>query len=744
MMSTSVILRDKLAFGLIFALAAALLLLAAAPAAADTTSWNVLTGAGYLSSHDAHSSYPDSGESELTDGVYASNLLADPAWQGRYGQTEYSFVIDMGSERFLQSFKANFFKYTGAAVYAPLEVEFHYSQDGYNYTEACSVGEQGASVDVTAVMYSCSAAEPFSASHLKLVVRSAPDTWSFIDEWEAITPEFHEPKLSGAFLQPQLGDTWTDTEWDNEFRYMQEVGMGHLILQWSADSGDMTAVYPTSLPGFTQSTSRDVVGKALEMGDTYGFDIYIGLQLNHEWFGKYANDVSWLSGEADIAVDLVGELWDLYGDHESFKGWYLSFEVDNYNLPTPTEWQRMVDFYDEIIAAIDAESPGLPVMIAPFYNAKNPLVGLQPSGWQTMWEYILSRTDIDIIALQDGVGVDHATTGDLAAWFAATKAAIDNASPGTELWSDTETLNLDFQPMDLQMVLDDMLAVEDYVTNFTSFSFNHYISPQQVNPLYYATYKEYVLTGEMDDTAPSAPTSLSASAVDSMTISLSWSASSDDTGVVGYKIYRNSELVYTGYSAATSFVDGQLEPGTHYTYQVLAFDAAGNESALSSSASATTPAGTTYSNNLAYGRPYTASMPADSQYPDSGGTELTDGVFGAISFADGAWQGRVTGAIHSFTIDLGSSQTIKEVFANFMQVKGSSVFLPVSVEFAVSDDNVSFTPIGTVNKPAVSDSDQTKKYRLTDLSGVSGRFVKVTITPYGSAWTFIDEIEVRN
>jgi hypothetical protein len=63
----------------------------------------------------------------------------------------------------------------------------------------------------------------------------------------------------------------------------------------------------------------------------------------------------------------------------------------------------------------------------------------------------------------------------------------------------------------------------------------------------------------------------------------------------------------------------QLQPGTTYTYQVRAFDAAGNESELSNATTATTPEPHLYPTNIALGKPYTATMPANPSYPDTGG-----------------------------------------------------------------------------------------------------------------------------
>src|SRR5881396_3110320 len=91
-----------------------------------------------------------------------------------------------------------------------------------------------------------------------------------------------------------------------------------------------------------------------------------------------------------------------------------------------------------------------------------------------------------------------------------------------------------------------------------------------------------------DTTPPLVPTGLTASAVSSSQINLSWAASSDNVGVSGYRVYRNGTQIAT--TSATSFINQGLSPSTTYSYTVAAFDAAGNLSARSSPASATTPA----------------------------------------------------------------------------------------------------------------------------------------------------------
>src|SRR2546422_157047 len=101
-----------------------------------------------------------------------------------------------------------------------------------------------------------------------------------------------------------------------------------------------------------------------------------------------------------------------------------------------------------------------------------------------------------------------------------------------------------------------------------------------------ATSSTATLTVNADTTPPSVPAGLSASAVSSSQINLSWTASTDNVGVAGYSIFRGG--VKIGTAPGTSFQDAGLTASTSYAYNVSAFDAAGNTSAQSTGASATT------------------------------------------------------------------------------------------------------------------------------------------------------------
>ena len=97
-----------------------------------------------------------------------------------------------------------------------------------------------------------------------------------------------------------------------------------------------------------------------------------------------------------------------------------------------------------------------------------------------------------------------------------------------------------------------------------------------------------------DTQAPSVPGGLAATA-GSRQVALSWSASTDNVGVTGYRVYRSvggGAYAQVGTPAGTTFTDVGLTNGTAYSYKVAAVDAAANASAQSAAVSGT-PADTT-------------------------------------------------------------------------------------------------------------------------------------------------------
>lgn len=133
---------------------------------------------------------------------------------------------------------------------------------------------------------------------------------------------------------------------------------------------------------------------------------------------------------------------------------------------------------------------------------------------------------------------------------------------------------------ELAVYLSKYLSVNPAIQNFSITTAMQSIFnsvPAAINPLGSGT----------DTQAPTAPSGLTATPVTSNQVNLTWTASTDNVGVAGYRVYRNGVQLIT--VTSTSYSDTGVSPGTGYTYAVAAYDAAGNVSSQSTSAAATTP-----------------------------------------------------------------------------------------------------------------------------------------------------------
>lgn len=122
---------------------------------------------------------------------------------------------------------------------------------------------------------------------------------------------------------------------------------------------------------------------------------------------------------------------------------------------------------------------------------------------------------------------------------------------------------------------------------------NNAIYARQNNRNPYIDHPEYVNqiwsggTSPSGDTqAPTAPTSLASTNKTSVSIALSWTASTDNVNVTGYDVYANNVLKTT-VSGSTATLTG-LTASTNYSIYVKAKDAAGNTSPASTTIAVTT------------------------------------------------------------------------------------------------------------------------------------------------------------
>lgn len=202
-------------------------------------------------------------------------------------------------------------------------------------------------------------------------------------------------------------------------------------------------------------------------------------------------------------------------------------------------------------------------------------------------------------------------------------------------------------------------------------------------------------TTPADTAAPSAPTNLAAVAPNSTTVNLSWTASTDNVGVVSYKVFRDGSTTPIATVSETSFSDVGLAVGSTHSYAVTAVDGANNESAGSATVVITTPGAdvtppSTPTNLTATGAgasvidlSWTAStdnfgVVGYKVFRDGGATEIATVTTGT-SFSD---VGLAVGSTHSYTVaafDAANNQSAQSTSASATtQVAGALISLTIS------------------------------------------------------------------
>lgn len=210
-----------------------------------------------------------------------------------------------------------------------------------------------------------------------------------------------------------------------------------------------------------------------------------------------------------------------------------------------------------------------------------------------------------------------------------------------------------------------------------------------------------------DHRAPSRPGTPSA-VTDFPTIAdLTWPASTDDTAVTGYSVYRDGKLVSATGTASVRLPG--LTAGKTYTFRVTARDAAGNESAPSATLRVTMPSG----GDLALKKPVTASSYSEANTPEKAvDGDLSTRWAQGLGLPDPSW----------IQVDLGASYDVDGAITTFEKASG------YKYRIEVSPDEVHWKTLAdrtAANTTAATD------YTHTD-TPVAGRFVRLTVT--GSSW----------
>jgi len=131
------------------------------------------------------------------------------------------------------------------------------------------------------------------------------------------------------------------------------------------------------------------------------------------------------------------------------------------------------------------------------------------------------------------------------------------------------------------------------LTASTSYSYRARAADAAGNNSAYSNIFTTITLAATDTTPPTSPANLTAVAASTTQINLAWTASTDNVGVVGYKVERCSGAACANFAqiataTATTYNDTGLTASTSYSYRVRAYDAAGNNSGYSNTATTST------------------------------------------------------------------------------------------------------------------------------------------------------------
>ncbi|WP_438351687.1 discoidin domain-containing protein [Paenibacillus sp. FA6] len=220
------------------------------------------------------------------------------------------------------------------------------------------------------------------------------------------------------------------------------------------------------------------------------------------------------------------------------------------------------------------------------------------------------------------------------------------------------------------------------------------------------------VTPTPDTQAPTAPSNLTTAVVSSNQINLNWTASTDNVGVAGYQVFRDGTQV--GTPTGTTFNDTGLTASTAYSYTVKAVDAAGNLSANSNTATATTSTNPTTGSNLALGKTAVASSVEEAGFEASKATDGNSSTrWASIEGNDNEW----------IYVDLGSSKSVNRVKLNWEAAYGKSY------KIQVSSNSTSWTDVysTTTGNGAIDDITFTPQ---------NGQYVRVLCSARGTAYGY--------
>lgn len=261
----------------------------------------------------------------------------------------------------------------------------------------------------------------------------------------------------------------------------------------------------------------------------------------------------------------------------------------------------------------------------------------------------------------------------------------------------------------------DPVSAEEIARNNASFTFQGNRNPYIDNPAFVTSVWGAITA---DTQAPTAPTNLAASNPASNSITLNWTAATDNIGVTSYDVYMNNAFKTT-VTGTTATITG-LAASTTYDFYVIAKDASSNASPQSNTASGTTlaalPGAASCGTEDFSGMPNTSSSSYTTQTWTSNGVTYT------------ATDSRIDQTIN------GRALTIRNGNMTTSSIAGgiTSLTLTTQLKFSGTSGNLNIL-INDVQVGTIPFSTTVTTTTLTLPSAVTGNFVLKIVNPVTTA-----------
>ncbi len=210
-------------------------------------------------------------------------------------------------------------------------------------------------------------------------------------------------KITGSFTQ--LWNTagcscgqWTLQQWKDEFQKMKDACMTTFVVQYGVYD-NLSWYSPSSLSFVTYKETA--LNKIFQAAEAKGINIYVGLYFDETWNSSSKTAASTYSLLLTKQQQVINEIWNLFGNSSSFKGWYIPQEINDLEWQTNPAKSLLFDWIQSIASLAHNKNASKPVMIAPFFNLWMPSDLLKT--WYT--ELFQAAPDLDQVFPQDGVGI---------------------------------------------------------------------------------------------------------------------------------------------------------------------------------------------------------------------------------------------------------------------------------------------------------------------------------------------------